>query len=122
MISFDDFKKVELKVGEIKTAERVEGSDKLLKLTVDFGEEHPRQVVSGIGKTFSPEELIGGQFVFVVNLEPRMIMGLESQAMIVATHKKTEAGSASAERSGETKDRIVLMSPGEPVQPGSSLS
>ena len=85
MINFDDFQKIEIKVGGILSAEKVEGSEKLLKLSVDFGEEIPRQVVSGIAKTFTtPEILIGIQFIFITNLEPRKIMGLESQAMILA--------------------------------------
>ena len=90
MISFDDFKKVELKVGKILTAEPVEGSEKLLKLAVDFGEESPRTVVSGIAQYITIEEFVGSQKVFVTNLEPRMIMGLESQAMILAA--KDDAG------------------------------
>lgn len=86
MITYDDFKKVEMKVGQIVTAEPVEKSEKLLRLTVDFGEENPRQVISGIAKSYKPEDIIGKQFVFVVNLEPRSIMGLESQAMILAAN------------------------------------
>jgi methionyl-tRNA synthetase len=85
-ISIDDFKKVEISVGQIKSAEPVEGSEKLLRLTVDFGEEAPRQVVSGIAKYFpEPAELVGKKCAFATNLEPRKLMGLESQAMILAT-------------------------------------
>lgn len=84
MISIDDFKKVEIKAGKVEAAERVEGSEKLLKLTVNFGEETPRQVVSGIAKYITPEQIIGKTCAFVVNLEPRDIMGLQSQAMIMA--------------------------------------
>lgn len=85
MISYDDFKKVEMKIGKVLSAERVEKSDKLLKLSVDFGEEAPRQVVSGIGKYFPDlEVVVGKQYAFVTNLEPRDIMGLQSQAMIIA--------------------------------------
>jgi len=84
-ISIDDFKKVEIRVGEIRSAEPVEGSEKLLRLMVDFGSE-VRQVVSGIAKYFaSPQDLVGVRCAFVTNLEPRMLMGLESQAMILAT-------------------------------------
>lgn len=75
-----------MKVGQIVTAEPVEKSEKLLRLTVDFGEENHRQVISGIAKSYKPEDIIGKQFVFVVNLEPRSIMGLESQAMILAAN------------------------------------
>jgi len=91
MINYDDFKKVEMKIGRVLSAERVEGSDKLLKLSVDFAEENPRQVVSGIGKYFEDlETLVGKQYAFVTNLEPRSIMGLESQAMIIAASTETD--------------------------------
>jgi len=85
MITFDDFKKVEIRVGEIKEAEKVEGSDKLLKLNVSFGENDVRQVVSGIAKYFDTKDIIGTKALFVTNLESRSIMGLESQAMICAS-------------------------------------
>lgn len=84
MISFDDFKKVELRVGKILEAVPVEGSDKLLKLSVDFGEEVLRTVVSGIAKYVDLETFVGSQKIFITNLEPRPIMGIESQAMILA--------------------------------------
>ena len=84
-ISIDDFKKVEIRVGEIKSAEKIEGSDKLLKLLVNFGSES-RQVLSGIAAYFpDPQALVGKKCPFVMNLAPRMMMGLESQAMILAT-------------------------------------
>lgn len=83
-ISIDDFQKVEIRVGEIISAERVEGSEKLLKLKVNFGTEE-RQVLSGISAYFpDPNELVGKRCLFVTNLAPRMMMGLESQAMIMA--------------------------------------
>lgn len=85
MISIDDFHKLEIKIGQIKSAETIEGSDKLLKLSVDFGEESPRQVLSGIKNYFSnPEDLVGKKCAFATNLEPRKMMGLESQGMILA--------------------------------------
>lgn len=85
-ISIDDFKKVEIRVGEIVSAERIEGSDKLLKLMVNFGEEHPRQVLSGIAAYIGdPSMLVHKRYPFVTNLAPRKMMGLESQAMIMAT-------------------------------------
>jgi len=82
-ISIDDFAKVEMRIGEILSAEPVEGSEKLLKLKVQFGSEE-RQVLSGIAKYKKPEELVGKKFAFATNLEPRQMMGLESQAMILA--------------------------------------
>jgi len=120
MISFEEFKKVELKIGKILEAERVEGSEKLLKLMVDFGpvsaEASPRQggdirqVVSGIAKSYEPEKLIDKEFLFTTNLEPRSIMGLESQAMILATIKKGRKG-----------DEVILMKPVKKVKSGSEL-
>jgi methionyl-tRNA synthetase len=82
-IEYDDFKKVQIQVGEITHAEPVEGSEKLLKLTVRFGEEE-RQILSGIAKFRSPEDLVGKKVPFVTNLKPRMMMGLESNGMILA--------------------------------------
>ena len=78
-----------MKIGKVLTAEPVEGSSKLLKLSVDFAEtdeagaSKPRQVVSGIAKDVKPEDIIGKLFPFVTNLPPRPMMGIESQAMIV---------------------------------------
>ena len=82
MISYDDFAKLDIRVGKILEAEKVEGTDKLLKLKVDIGEEE-RQVIAGIAKSYEPEDLIGKESVFLINLEPRKIRGLESQAMII---------------------------------------
>lgn len=84
-IAIEDFAKVELTVGEILSAERVENADKLLRLSVDVGEEGPRQIVSGIAPWFPvPEELVGMRVPFVTNLAPRTIRGLESNGMILA--------------------------------------
>lgn len=82
MISIEDFRKLELKIGTITAAERIEGSNKLLKLTVDLGTE-ARQIIAGIGKQREPSTLIGKQAPVLANLEPRAFMGLESQGMIV---------------------------------------
>ena len=85
MISIDDFKKVEIKVGEILSAEKVPETDKLLRLMVNFGEEKARQVISGIAAFFpDPLQLVGKKCAFVTNLEPRIIRGFESQAMVLA--------------------------------------
>lgn len=83
-ISIDDFIKIELKVGTVLEASDIEGSERLLKLIVDLGEESPRQILSGIKQWYAPEDLVDRQFVFIANLEPRMMMGLESQGMILA--------------------------------------
>ncbi len=82
-ISIDDFTKVEMRVGEVKVAERVQGADKLLRLEVDLGGE-VRQVVAGIAEAYAPETLIGRKVVIVANLAPRKLRGLESNGMIVA--------------------------------------
>lgn len=84
MISIDDFKKVEIKIGKIVEAEKVPETDKLLKLTVDFGEESKRTIVSGIALYIEPTTLIGKRVAFATNLEPRQIKGFESQGMILA--------------------------------------
>ncbi|MCX6712670.1 MAG: methionine--tRNA ligase subunit beta [Candidatus Vogelbacteria bacterium] len=105
-ISYDEWQKMELKIGQIVAAERVEGSDKLLKMQVDLGEETPRQIIAGIGKAYEPETLIGRELLFIANLEPRTIMGLESQGMVLA---------ASDEQGP------IILTPDRPVAPGAAL-
>jgi len=82
-ITIEDFQKVQLKVAKILSAERVPKSEKLIKLQVDLGGEQ-RQVVAGIGKKYTPEELIGRTVVIVANLKPAKLMGVESQGMVLA--------------------------------------
>ena len=84
-ISYDDFQKVVIRIGQVVQAERIKKSKKLLQLTVDFNEMSPRIVISGIGLSFTPEQLVGQKFAFVTNLKPASIMGIESHAMILAT-------------------------------------
>lgn len=84
MITIDDFGKLEFKVGTVLEAYDIEQSERLLRLIVDVGEEKPRQILSGIKQHYSPDDLVGRQFVFITNLEPRMMMGLESNGMILA--------------------------------------
>ncbi len=104
-ISIDDFHKVEIRIGEIVSAEPIEGSDKLLKLRVNFGAEE-RQVLSGIAKYFpEPQTLVGKRCPFVTNLAPRMMMGLESQAMILAVGG-AETPFALFETAGAPGDRV----------------
>ena len=105
MITIDDFKKVELKVAKVVSAERVEGSEKLLKLEVDLGEEK-RQIIAGIGKAYEPEILIDKEIIIVANLESRSLMGLESQGMVLAAN----------DESGP-----VLVVPEKEVAPGTEL-
>mgnify|MGYP001558291745 CR=1 FL=1 len=106
MITYDDFAKIELKIATIQTAERVEGSEKLLKLSIDVGEGEPRTLVAGIGKRYTSEELIGTQIVMIANLEPRKLMGIESQGMLLAT---------------DDENGPVLLRPSLPVKPGSGV-
>jgi methionyl-tRNA synthetase len=82
-ITIDDFAKVELRVGVIKSAERIQGADKLLKIMVDIGDE-VRQVLAGIALAYAPENLVGRKVVIVVNLAPRKMRGLESNGMLLA--------------------------------------
>jgi methionyl-tRNA synthetase len=82
-IGIEDFAKVDLRVGQVKVAEKVKGADKLLRLEVDIGTE-VRQVVAGIAEAYAPETLIGRNVVLVANLAPRKLRGLESNGMIVA--------------------------------------
>jgi methionyl-tRNA synthetase len=83
-ISIDDFSKVDLRVGEVKSAEPVKGADKLLHLKVDIGEAEPRTIVAGIALAYKPADLVGRKVVIVANLQPRKLRGLTSQGMIVA--------------------------------------
>ncbi len=105
LITIDDFKKIELRVGLVKVAEAIEGADKLLKLTVDIGEE--RTIVAGIAKDYSPEDLVGKQIVVVSNLKPAKLKGIESEGMLLAV---------------EDKDGLALISPDKKVQPGRKIS
>jgi methionyl-tRNA synthetase len=105
-ISIDDFKKVDIRIGLIRNAGKIEGSEKLLRLMVDFGTEE-RQVLSGIAAYFpNPEELVGKKCPFVINLAPRMMMGLESQAMILATGGDGETPFALFETNGTPGARV----------------
>jgi methionyl-tRNA synthetase len=82
-ISIDDFVKVELRVAQVKVAEKVKGADKLLRLEVDLG-DHQRQIVAGIAEAYAPETLVGRKVVIVANLQPRKLRGLESNGMLLA--------------------------------------
>ena len=83
IVTYEDFAKLDFRVGTVIKCEEKEGSEKLLRLTVDFGEE-TRIILSGIKKWYAPEDIQGKQFVFVYNLAPRKMMGEESQGMILA--------------------------------------
>ncbi|GAI32395.1 unnamed protein product [marine sediment metagenome] len=92
-------------MAKIIEAEKVEGSDKLLKLQIDLGEEK-RQIVAGLGRFYQPEDLIGREIVVVVNLEPRKIFSLESQGMLLAA---------------DNKDKPVLLEPDKEVPAGTKI-
>ena len=109
LVTFDDFKKLDLRVAEIKTAEKIKKSDRLLKLTVMAPEE--RTLVAGIAEYYKPEDLIGRQVIMVANLKPAKLMGVTSHGMILAAKTK-----------GEVKDRLVLCSVSAEVETGSSVS
>jgi len=89
MITYEDFKKLDLRVAKIIEAERVENSEKLIKLQIDLGDEK-RQIIAGIGKFYSPEDLINKKIVVLCNLEPRTLMGLESNGMLLAASNKNQ--------------------------------
>jgi len=83
MINFEEFSKIDLRVVKIIKAERVENSEKLIKLEVDGGKEK-RQIIAGIGKYYKPGDLVGREIIMVWNLEPKILFGLESQGMLLA--------------------------------------
>lgn len=83
-ISYDDFAKLDIRIGLVVAAEMVPDTDKLIRCTVDFGELGERTIVSGIAQWKKPEELIGKRLPYIVNLAPRMLRGVESQGMLIA--------------------------------------
>lgn len=113
-MNYDTFSQMELRVATVTAAQRVEGSEKLLKLQLDVGERDAsnlptgRQVVAGVGKAYTPEELVGTQIVIVANLEPRALMGHESNGMLLAA------------RDGEGVP--VLLRPQRAVPAGSKIN
>jgi methionyl-tRNA synthetase len=106
-IVYDDFAKLDLRVGTIITAEKVEKADKLLKLSIDLGSEQ-RTIVSGIALHFKPEEIIGRQVVVVANLAPRKMRGIESNGMILMAE--------------DASGKLYFVQPGDKIQPGSAVS
>ena len=104
-ITYEDFMNVELRVATIKAAEEIPKSSKLVKLTVDLGDEQ-RTIVAGIRKSYTPEQLVGRQVVIVANLQPAKLMGVESQGMVLAASPEGEA---------------VLLHPEHEVPPGTRV-
>ena len=89
MITYDDFKKLDVRIGKIVEAEKIEESEKLVKLTIDLGEQEPRQIIAGIALAYpDTQELIGKEVPVLINLEPKKLLGYESQGMILAADKE----------------------------------
>lgn len=105
-ISFKQFQELDLRVGKVLEAEPVSGSRNLIRLMVDFGTEK-RQAVAGLAQHYKPEDLIGNEYMFILNLEKKKMMGVESQCMIFAAE--------------DSNNNIVLMRPEKEVEPGSHV-
>jgi len=105
-ITYDQFKKMDIRIGTVRNVEPIEGTDKLLKCQIDFGEPELRQIISGI-REYYPEygELLGKQVLYIVNLEPREIRGHMSHGMLMAV--------------GD--DKPIFLVPETPVAPGSKV-
>jgi methionine--tRNA ligase beta chain len=106
MITIEDFRKVELRIGTVKAAEPHPNADRLLVLKVDLGGEE-RQICAGIRTHYAPEDLIGKQIVVVANLETAKLRGMESQGMLLAA---------------SDEGRVIVLTPEKPVQPGAKVS
>jgi len=99
-ISYDDFAKLDIRIGTVITVEKVPDTDKLLKCTIDFGGEiGTRTIVSGIAEWKQPEDLVGKQLPYIVNLAPRMLRGVESQGMLLAVSDEHGVALFNPERS-----------------------
>src|SRR4029079_11761742 len=107
-IAYDDFSKMDIRIGTITAAERVPKTDKLLKLTIDTGKEQ-RTVVSGIAHCYEPDKIIGQQVSLLANLEPRKIKGIESKGMILMA-EDSETG------------KLVFVQPKDVIKAGSKVS
>ena len=106
IIQYDDFAKLEIRIGTVVAAEMVPDTDKLIKCTIDFGERGIRTIVSGIALWKKPEELVGKQLPYIVNLAPKMLRGVESQGMLLA---------------GTDEGVLVLLHPERPITPGTLI-
>ncbi|MBP6044947.1 MAG: hypothetical protein WAT72_02690 [Microgenomates group bacterium] len=105
MISIDDFKKLEIKIGKVKSVEKVENADKLLKFIFDIGNGEERQILAGIAEFYTDlESLVGMEVPLLLNLEPRMMRGLESQGMMLAA---------------DDGEKAVLLHPDKDIPAGS---
>lgn len=107
-VTFDYFKKIDFRVGRVLHAENVEGAETLMRLKVDFGELGEKIILAGIKKWYTPGDLKGKLFAFVFNLEPKKMMGEESQGMIMAAESKDS-------------ENCVLLAPIEKIAPGTQI-
>jgi methionyl-tRNA synthetase len=105
-ISYDDFAKLDIRIGRVRTAEAIEGADKLIKCTIDFGELGERTIVSGIKEWKAPESLVGKELPYIVNLAPRMLRGVESRGMLLAA---------------SDENGVALLAPERELPPGTKL-
>jgi len=115
LINYSDFEKLEIVIGKIIKAESIEGADKLLKLTVDLGEENQRTICAGIAEYYQPEEIEGRLAPFIKNLEPRKLKGVESQGMMLM------ASPDKSEESSIENSRPAFLQPSDKVQPGTKV-
>jgi methionyl-tRNA synthetase len=106
-VSYEDFRKLDLRVGSVLAAERHPEADKLLRLEIDLGEEAPRQIISGLAGHFTPESLVGKQVVVVANLTPRTLRGLESRGMVLTA---------------DSPEGLRLLGVSGPVPPGGKVA
>jgi methionyl-tRNA synthetase len=106
-ISFKEFQNLDIRVGVIENVEDIPGSKNLIKLLVNFGSEK-RQAVAGLKQYVKPEELIGKKYIFILNLEKRKLMGIESQCMILAAE--------------DNKENVVLLQPEKDIEVGSRIT
>lgn len=106
-INIGDFNKLDLRIAKILTAEKIENSDKLLKLQIDLGYEQ-RQILAGIAQFYEPQKLIGQEIIVLANLQPRVIYGLESRGMLLAAI--------------DTDATIAILKPDKELTPGSKIS
>ena len=105
-ISFDEFQKIDLRIGKIIEATQIPNSKKLIKIIVDFGSEK-RQAVAGLLKYYQPEELVGKKYVFLLNLQKRMLAGVESQCMVLAAE--------------DTEGNVTALMPEKDIVEGSKI-
>ena len=109
MIKYNEFAKLDLRVAEIKNVEDIQGADKLYKLTLDVGELGERTIAAGIKQYYSKDELIGKKIIYLANLEPRNLRGIESQGMLLAAVS-------------EDHKKVILLTPEKDIEPGTKVS